>query len=96
MNKELPIRHIKIVISGHVQGVSFRWEAKREADLLGVSGYVRNNYDGSVYIEAEGTPDQLDAFIAWCHQGPSGAIVEEVNVSESKELQNYKSFLIRT
>jgi acylphosphatase len=72
----------KIHVKGRVQGVGFRWSAAREATRLGITGYVKNISDGSVYIEAEGASEQLDAFIAWCRIGPGIAHVREVHVSE--------------
>ena len=49
----------RLVFSGRVQGVGFRWRAKYAAESLGVTGFVRNRYDGSVEMEAEGTEEQL-------------------------------------
>ena len=48
---------------GHVQGVGFRWRAKYAAESLGVTGFVRNRYDGSVEMEAEGTEEQLQKLV---------------------------------
>lgn len=61
-----------------MQGVFFRVSAKRKADELGLTGYVRNEADGSVYIEAEGPEADLNLFRDWCHRGPSGAKVDRV------------------
>ena len=72
----------RITVKGRVQGVGFRWSALREASALGVSGFVRNMPDGSVYIEAEGTRANLDLLVAWCHEGPGLGHVSSVNVSE--------------
>ena len=72
----------RILVSGRVQGVGFRWSAAREAKIHGVTGYTKNLSDGSVYIEAEGTAEQLDAFLAWCRIGPGIAHVDSVKVSE--------------
>ena len=52
----------KIHIRGYVQGVGFRWSTAREAKIMGITGFVKNLPDGSVYIEAEGTADRLKAF----------------------------------
>jgi acylphosphatase len=72
----------RIHVTGRVQGVGFRWSAAREAKSLGVTGFAKNLPDGSVFIEAEGSSEQLDAFIAWCRIGPGIAHVQEVHVSE--------------
>ena len=66
----------KIHIRGWVQGVGFRYSALREARILGITGYVKNLSDGSVYIEAEGPVKQLNIFLEWCKKGPG--IVETV------------------
>lgn len=64
-----------IRVSGKVQGVFFRASAQETARRLGVSGIVRNEPDGSVYIEAEGDASVLNQFIAWCRHGPARAEV---------------------
>jgi acylphosphatase len=81
----------KIHVRGWVQGVGFRWSAVREARDRGISGYVRNLSDGSVYIEAEGSGEQLNAYIEWCKQGPG--LVESVT-SDVFPPVNYKDFRI--
>ena len=60
----------KIQVTGKVQGVGFRWSAAIEARSLGITGFVKNLPDGNVYIEAEGSIEQLNTFVEWCRQGP--------------------------
>lgn len=84
-------KHINIKISGQVQGVLFRVTAKEKADKLGITGFARNEPDGSVYIEAEGEEKTLDQFLDWCHKGPQSAQVEKVIVSEG-QLKKFTSF----
>ena len=84
---------VSIRVIGRVQGVWFRASAKREAERLGVKGFVRNETDESVFIEAEGTAESLEAFVAWCNDGPQHANVNEVVVNPSR-LSGYKSFEI--
>jgi acylphosphatase len=77
-------RHV--VISGFVQGVGFRFAVERAATSRGVSGWVRNRPDGAVEAVFEGEPDDVEAIVAFCRQGPRGADVERVDVrSESPE-----------
>lgn len=78
----MSLRTVSIHVSGRVQGVWFRASAKREADVLHINGFVRNEPDGSVYIEASGQSDSIDLFIAWCHRGPELARVDRVDVRE--------------
>ena len=86
-------RHYNITINGKVQGVSFRASAKQMADLLAIKGFVRNESNRDVYIEAEGEEDMLVKFIQWCHHGPANADVKHVSVREGIAL-NYKTFEI--
>jgi len=70
----------KILVTGQVQGVGFRWSAAKEARTLDIKGFVRNLSDGSVYIEAEGTLMQLTTFVEWCKRGPTFGYVDSVKV----------------
>jgi len=72
---------VHLVVVGRVQGVAFRARAVAEATRLGLSGWVRNRMDGTVEARAEGTPEAVDAFVAWCHRGPPAAKIEEVHVT---------------
>ncbi|HMM12307.1 MAG TPA: acylphosphatase [Bacteroidales bacterium] len=76
------MKAVSMSIFGRVQGVGFRYYTEREARRLGISGFVQNRPDGSVYIEAEGEDAAMEAFIAWCHQGPRWAVVRKITVSE--------------
>jgi acylphosphatase len=71
---------VDVTVSGRVQGVSFRAYAEREARRLGVSGWVRNEPDGSVALHAEGPAEAVEALVDWCRGGPSLARVEGVRV----------------
>jgi len=77
-------RHVRIY--GFVQGVGFRFAVERAASSRQVSGWVRNRGDGAVEAVFEGEPDEVEALVAFCRQGPRGADVERVDVrSESPE-----------
>lgn len=69
---------VKIIVKGIVQGVYFRATTRQQARQLSITGWVKNRWDGSVEILAEGDKEKLDQLIAWCHKGPHGAEVEEV------------------
>lgn len=75
----MEIQHLKITISGKVQGVFYRASAKEKADELGVRGFVRNERNGDVYIEAEAAEEVLYKFVKWCNLGPARAQVEKIN-----------------
>ncbi|MCF8380866.1 MAG: acylphosphatase [Bacteroidales bacterium] len=85
--------HYKITVKGRVQGVGFRQSAKSEARFLGINGLVKNLSNGDVYIEAEGSKDQLDKFLEWCSTGSRYGYVESVQF-ETGELKNYSGFNI--
>jgi acylphosphatase len=86
--------HYKISVVGKVQGVFYRESTRRKAQELGIKGFVRNEPDGSVYIEAEGTENMLTGLVAWYQQGPEMAEVTAVTFKPG-ELVNYLQFEIR-
>ena len=86
-------KHFSIRVSGKVQGVFFRASTKEKAETLSLLGFVQNESDGSVYIEAEGDEDELAEFIEWCKVGPSQARVDQC-ICKSGETKNFKKFLI--
>ena len=67
-------------VTGRVQGVSYRAAMQQEAERLGVTGWVRNEPDGSVAAHVEGEAAAVDALVAWCRRGPSGSRVRDVAV----------------
>ena len=83
-----------IHVFGRVQGVGFRYFVRSTANAIGITGYVTNEANGSVYIEAEGTAEQLDNFIGMCRRGPGHADVRELRHFEGP-LMNYTSFRIK-
>ena len=84
---------ISITVSGKVQGVFYRQSTKEKAVALGINGRVENLKNGDVYIIATGTEVQLEALTAWCHLGPSRAVVSKVEVKELP-LQLFERFSI--
>jgi acylphosphatase len=86
-------RSVRIV--GIVQGVGYRQAARRQAERLGLAGFVRNEPDGSVYAEVEGDPAAVDAFIAWCQEGPPHARVIRVEVDDPLVVTGQAGFSIR-
>jgi len=69
-----------ITIHGRVQGVGFRYFVKQKADYFGINGFVKNQLNGNVYVEAEGESELLNLFINACKQGPSHSWVEKVDI----------------
>ena len=92
MNAEAGIaRHL--IIHGLVQGVWYRDSMRREAQTLGVAGWVRNVADGSVEAWVEGDPAAVDAIIAWARKGPPRAQVSAVDIA-SAAYAEYRGFAI--
>jgi len=87
------MKHLTIHIYGHVQGVFFRAHTQELARELGVRGYIRNEPDGSVHIEAEGDEASLKEFVEWCHKGPPSARVTRLQSHEGV-LEGYGDFEI--
>lgn len=81
MSSESRVR-LHAIILGRVQGVGFRWATTDRADELGVGGFARNLDDGSVEVEAEGSPDQVAELAQWLERGPRWAHVESVDSHE--------------
>ena len=86
---------LRVKISGMVQGVFFRHSARLKAQELGLNGFIRNESDGSVYSEAEGTKEKLDEFLEWCRKGPPLASVDKVDFSFDKSHREFSGFEIR-
>ncbi|MFF1878557.1 acylphosphatase [Leifsonia sp. NPDC058230] len=70
------------IVTGTVQGVGFRWSAREMAHRLDVSGFARNRLDGTVEVEVEGEPEEVDRMLGWLRTGPPGCRVESVTVTE--------------
>ena len=87
------MKRFTILVSGKVQGVFFRASTEKMAKKIGLTGFVKNQSDGRVYIEAQGTPEQLEIFFDWCERGPERAEVSQVFKSEIPE-KTESSFLI--
>ena len=74
----------RLAIHGRVQGVWYRESMRREAERLGVTGWVRNRPDGSVEALVQGTPDAVEAITVWSRRGPDEARVERVDASPAE------------
>jgi acylphosphatase len=91
---EKAIEARRFLVRGRVQGVGFRWFVEREAHILGIAGWVRNNADGSVEVLAQGTRDQVSGLRSRLTQGPRAARVDGVEESESRSVPGLSSFRI--
>lgn len=83
------------IIQGRVQGVYFREYTRREADRLGLGGWVRNLPDGTVEAVVTGKKEKVDQMIDWLHTGSPMAVVTEVLVKEHEAEETFTNFTIR-
>ena len=83
-----------VYISGRVQGVSFRWNTQYQAQNLGLTGWVRNLWDGRVEAVFEGKESAVRQAVAWCHQGDRPAQVDKVDVRYEHPTGEFRSFRI--
>lgn len=89
------MKRIHLIISGHVQGVGFRYFCLEQAEGLGISGYARNRPDGSVEIEAQGEEPAIEKFIAHVRRGPRTSEVTNVEIGTAEVRWDEKLFIPR-
>jgi len=87
------LQTISITVFGKVQGVFYRQSTREKAIELGITGYIKNMPDDTVYILATGSTEQLDKLSAWCRQGPPKARVSHIDVKELP-IQQFPNFRI--
>lgn len=85
---------LEAVVRGRVQGVAFRWYTQREARRLGLTGWVRNQPDGSVRLVAEGEREGLDRLWAWLAHGPERARVTDRRQHRGEASGRFADFTI--
>lgn len=86
---------VTIKVRGRVQGVFYRHETKKIAETLGITGFVRNERDGSVFIEAEGDRESLEKLLMWAKTGPRFAKVDSVEPLWGVGTRGQKGFTIQ-
>lgn len=89
------MKQFEATVHGRVQGVSFRYYTRQEAQRLGVKGWVANQYDGTVKVVAQGSESALAHFRVFLHRGPSMARVENVELSWVEPKEIYTHFRVR-
>jgi acylphosphatase len=93
-NSEKTLQTRRFVVRGRVQGVGFRWFVEREARVLGIAGWVRNNADSSVEVIAMGTRDQLAGLRSRLREGPRAARVDDVEELDAQPVSGLATFRI--
>lgn len=87
------IVNFSVTVTGRVQGVSFRYYACEQAIKFGLTGWVKNNPDGSISLEIEGQKENVENMLDWLHHGPPYASVTQVLISPGK-VKKYSVFEI--
>jgi acylphosphatase len=94
MPEKIVFRSYKIIVKGKVQGVAYRFNAQAVGHKLNLTGYVKNQFDGSVFAHVEGKEDDINKFIDWCYLGSRLAKVSEV-AAEETEFVGFQTFEIK-
>lgn len=93
--KSVAIKRLSCRIHGLVQGVGFRYAALLVAEKLHIQGFIENEQDGSIRLEAQGNPQNLERFLAWIRKGPPGSRVDRAVCTETPSAESFASFAIR-
>ncbi len=88
-------KRVHLIIHGRVQGVWFRASTQEVARRLGIQGWVRNRRDGTVEVLAEGDEAKIEELVAWCHEGPPGAVVIRVDRTDHVYQGDMKGFEVK-
>lgn len=88
------MEHRDVKIFGDMQDVGFRYSAKIKAEELEIFGFVRNEPDGSVYLEIEGDEEALEQFLSWCKHGFKSGKTEKME-SQAGNIKNFSDFAIK-
>ena len=89
------MKRLHLIVSGKVQGVFFRHNARKKAIELGIRGWVKNTDAECVEIVAEGNEGRLDEFLEWCKKGPEKSEVEFIQIENEKYTEEFEKFEIK-
>ncbi|MFC1751914.1 acylphosphatase [Thermoproteota archaeon] len=87
-------KRTRVIISGIVQGVFFRDHTRRRAQELGLTGWVKNNFNGTVEAVFEGPSHSVDAMTNWCYDGPASAVINDVKRIDDAYTGEFSDFSI--
>ena len=86
---------LQAIVHGRVQGVNFRYYTQLRAQELGVTGYVRNKWDGTVEVVAEGEQEAVEKLLEFIKVGPRAALVQRVDSQWQDPTGQFKHFEVR-
>lgn len=89
------MQRVHIIVHGYVQGVLFRANTKKVAEILELKGYAKNMMNGTVEVVAEGPKEKLEDLIEFCKKGPEAAKVSKVNIKFSEATREFSNFEVR-
>lgn len=89
------MKRLEASVFGRVQGVYYRATARQQAQSLGLRGWVRNEFDGSVRVVAEGDEADLQRFLAFLEEGPPGAQVSRIETAWQEATGEFSAFYVR-
>ena len=89
------VKRLSIVVSGRVQGVGFRYFTREIAEQYGITGWVRNCYNGDVEVEAQGQDNKLEQFLQELKEGPPMGIVRDMHQKEIRIKNEERFFSIQ-
>ncbi len=89
------MKQLLIKVYGQVQGVCFRLYTLKEAQKLGLTGWVKNEADGTVLIKAKGSQEKLQKLLDWTLKGSPSSSVRKIDHTYSSKLENFNNFEIR-
>ncbi|MEI7664361.1 MAG: acylphosphatase [Bacteroidota bacterium] len=87
------MKHVNITLTGKVQRVGFRFYSMEAAARYSINGFIMNSGHDQVYIEAEGSDENIHLFLSWCRKGPVGARVDNLEMSEAP-LKNFSGYKV--
>lgn len=93
-NSENTTERLHAIVEGRVQGVGFRYFVRENAAALDLSGWVRNRWDDTVELTAEGGRDQLERLLSFIHRGPRAAFVTQVKTDWQPASGEFKDFRV--
>jgi acylphosphatase len=91
----MALKRVRVIVSGLVQGVFFRANTVSMAQGLGLKGWVKNNFDGSVEALFQGEEELVNKAVVWCHSGPTSARVTEVKTQEETPCDALNNFNVK-
>ncbi len=89
------MKRIRILVEGRLQGVNFRYYTQQQAQMLGLSGFVRNLSDGRIEIDAQGDDENVEKMLVWCQEGPQSGNLKSILFRYDEPGEHIADFVVR-